>query len=59
VVIVSAGVVIDAGEAIQDPDANTLWQYTATKTIPSVKGTVVQVTAFDLPGNKCEREKVL
>jgi hypothetical protein len=47
----AAGVLIEQGEAVQDPVLNHNWQYTATVANPSLPGTVIKAIAYDRPGN--------
>ncbi len=54
----SDGNVLEKGEAEPTGKIN-YWQYAATVSNPSLKGTKIQVTAFDRPGNKGFREVTL
>ena len=53
-----SGKVIEAGEAEPDGKVN-IWKYKATVSNPSLKGTTIQATAFDRPGNKGSLEVTL
>ncbi len=46
-----AGNVWEEGEAVQSGDTDT-WVYTATEPNKQLKGALVRVVAFDLPGNE-------
>jgi hypothetical protein len=54
--ILSAGAVVETGDAIQDPVAHQLWKYVATAAA-APGGTTIQATAYDTAGNKTVLEK--
>jgi hypothetical protein len=47
----STGVLVEEGNAILDPVRRRLWNYTATQNNATPTGSVISVTATDLPGN--------
>ena len=55
----SDGKELERGEAVQDAKNSDTWHYTATVANPSVAGTIVAATAFDIPDNETTLEKVL
>ena len=60
VIIKSAdGTELERGEAVQDVKNSDTWHYSATVANPSVAGTIVSATAFDIPDNETTLEKVL
>ena len=55
----SDGKELERGEAVQDVKNSDTWHYTATVANPSVAGTIVSATAFDIPDNETTLAKVL
>ncbi|MCK7555037.1 hypothetical protein MKQ70_08455 [Chitinophaga sedimenti] len=47
----AAGELLEEGAAIIDPKSRKKWLYTTTVPNPELAGTVIQVTATDMPGN--------
>ena len=47
----AADVFIEGGDAIQDPDNDVQWNYSIQQENPSIAGTKISFTAYDLPGN--------
>jgi hypothetical protein len=48
----AAGVLVEEGSAILNPKFRHEWIYTATQNNATLNGSIIQVTAKDLPGNK-------
>lgn len=48
----AAGVLVEEGNAILNPINRNEWFYKATQANAAISGSVIQVTAKDLPGNK-------
>ena len=42
---------LDGGQAVQSETDGLLWVFTATKPVQIQSGMLVDVTAYDLPGN--------
>lgn len=51
----ASNISLEEGEARQSPDDRLLWTYTTTTHVPHRLGTRVDVSAFDLPGNKARK----
>jgi hypothetical protein len=47
-----AGTLIEKGEAVPEVEGTNFWMYTATTAAPAGRSVVVQVEAYDHPGNK-------
>jgi hypothetical protein len=52
IILGSDGKKLERGEAVQDLKNDNVWRYTATATNPNVTGSIISVTAFDLPDNE-------
>jgi hypothetical protein len=52
----AAEVLVEDGYAVLAPNEKTLWQYTATAQNPALQGSIIRVTAVDIPRNETARE---
>lgn len=59
VILGSNGKMLEQGDAVQDPKNANIWKYTARVANPSVAGSKVTATAFDMPDNEASLEVVL
>lgn len=59
IILGSDGKKLERGEAVQDLKNDDVWRYTATVANPSVTGSIISVTAFDLPDNETTLEMEL
>ncbi|UYQ95581.1 hypothetical protein MKQ68_10755 [Chitinophaga horti] len=57
-ILTSGGNLLEEGQAAFDPDTGQ-WQYTATQQNEDLQGSVIVVTAKDLPGNETKSETVM
>jgi hypothetical protein len=46
------GTLIEWGQAVRETEGTNFWMYTATTSVPAGKSVIIQIEAYDYPGNK-------